>query len=397
MTRGVEGTGTPTGWVYVDTGEDFTAARQGIRVVSLDRGYRHDVAETSPWLLQGAKTLSYATNRAALREAARRGADDVIFVSSDGYALEGPTSNVIVRNGDRVRTPQTDQGILAGTTQASVFEFFEARGIRDLVRAHPGRRARRRRRALARVERAAGRLRSRTSTARTSTWTRPSPPSSTPTSSRARTDRPHACTAIAGRGVAVSAHPRRLDGLTNVRSRTRRTTVSEHVPTSLEVLRQQARDELSAVIEYRCRQGDDPWEFIPDLPSVDEQVVHTLREDAVEAYGLGEERARAHHPTASRTTLVRFEYQLLRQIALDHPDLSTAVWGMLDRLDPSERRADADVRPAARTQPSAAGSCTGIRQTKSRHAYAVGCASTATLPSNSSKPFGSERPRPARR
>ena len=105
--------------------------------MSLDRGYRHDVAETSPWLLQGAKTLSYATNRAALREAARRGADDVIFVSSDGFALEGPTSNVIVRNGDRVRTPQTDQGILAGTTQASVFEFFEARGIRDVVRAHP--------------------------------------------------------------------------------------------------------------------------------------------------------------------------------------------------------------------------------------------------------------------
>ncbi|NEN07126.1 hypothetical protein G3T36_14780 [Diaminobutyricibacter tongyongensis] len=109
--------------------------------------------------------------------------------------------------------------------------------------------------------------------------------------------------------------------------------MSEHVPTSLEVLRQQARDELSAVIEYRCRLGDDPWEFIPDLPSVDEQVVHTLREDAIDTYGLGEERARAHHPTASRTTLVRFEYQLLRQIALDHPDLSTAVWGMLDRLD----------------------------------------------------------------
>ncbi|WP_426520019.1 aminodeoxychorismate lyase [Diaminobutyricibacter sp. McL0618] len=129
MTRGVEGTGTPTGWVYVDTGEDFTAAREGIRVVSLDRGYRHDVAETSPWLLQGAKTLSYAANRAALREAARRGADDVIFVSSDGYALEGPTSNVIVRNGNRVRTPATDQGILAGTTQASVFEFFDARGF----------------------------------------------------------------------------------------------------------------------------------------------------------------------------------------------------------------------------------------------------------------------------
>jgi len=127
-TRGVEGAGVPSGWVFVDEGEDFSAPRQGIRVVTLDRGYRHDVAETSPWLLQGAKTLSYAVNRAAQREAVRRGADDVIFLSSDGFALEGPTSNVILRSGTTIRTPQTDQGILAGTTQASVFEFFAARG-----------------------------------------------------------------------------------------------------------------------------------------------------------------------------------------------------------------------------------------------------------------------------
>jgi 4-amino-4-deoxychorismate lyase len=129
MTRGIEGTEKPTGWVYVSGIPDFRAARSaGIRVVTLDRGYRHDVAQTSPWLLQGAKTLSYAVNRAVLREAARRGADDVIFVSSDGFVLEGPSSSVILRHGDRIRTPGTDQGILAGTTQASVFAFFAERG-----------------------------------------------------------------------------------------------------------------------------------------------------------------------------------------------------------------------------------------------------------------------------
>jgi 4-amino-4-deoxychorismate lyase len=130
MTRGIEGSDEPTGWVYVSGIDDFSSARsEGIRVVTLDRGYRHDVAQTSPWLLQGAKTLSYAVNKAALREATRRGADDVIFVSSDGFALEGPTANVIVRNGNLIRTPQTDQGILAGTTQASVFDFFTDRGF----------------------------------------------------------------------------------------------------------------------------------------------------------------------------------------------------------------------------------------------------------------------------
>jgi 4-amino-4-deoxychorismate lyase len=129
-TRGVEGSGFPSGWLFVDQGGDFSLARRGIRVVTLDRGYRHDVAETSPWLLAGAKTLSYAINRAAQREAGRRGADDVLFVSSDGFALEGPTSNVVTLTDGVVRTPNTDQGILAGTTQAAVFAFFEQRGLR---------------------------------------------------------------------------------------------------------------------------------------------------------------------------------------------------------------------------------------------------------------------------
>lgn len=128
--RGVEGEGRPSGWLFVDAGEDFSQARLGIRVVTLDRGLRHDVAETSPWLLAGAKTLSYAVNRAAQREAVRRGADDVLFVSSDGFALEGPTSNVVTLRDGVVRTPNTDQGILAGTTQAAVFDFFAGRGLR---------------------------------------------------------------------------------------------------------------------------------------------------------------------------------------------------------------------------------------------------------------------------
>lgn len=134
LTRGVEGGSAPTGWVYMEQSGDFRAAREdGIRVVTLDRGYASTVPQGAPWLLQGAKTLSYAVNRAALREAARRGADDVIFTTSDGFLLEGPTSTLVLRSGDRLLTPPTEFGILLGTTQASVFAYAEARGMATAV------------------------------------------------------------------------------------------------------------------------------------------------------------------------------------------------------------------------------------------------------------------------
>jgi 4-amino-4-deoxychorismate lyase len=130
VTRGVEGgDGSPTAWVRTELMPDHDDERlNGIRVVSLDRGYRHDVAQTSPWLLQGAKTLSYAVNKSVLREAARRGADDVLFVSSDGYALEGPSASLIARLDGAYVTPRTDQGILEGTTQAAAFEVLRSLG-----------------------------------------------------------------------------------------------------------------------------------------------------------------------------------------------------------------------------------------------------------------------------
>lgn len=130
LTRGVEGDGRPTGYAYATVAPDFSAVRRdGISVVLLDRGYRHDIEQTSPWLLGGAKTLSYAVNLAVKREAARRGADDVIFVSSDGYVLEGPNSTVVYRTGDRLLTPGTGLGILDGTTQANVFRYAQSLGM----------------------------------------------------------------------------------------------------------------------------------------------------------------------------------------------------------------------------------------------------------------------------
>lgn len=109
---------------------DFAAVRRnGVKVVTLDRGYDLGAAERAPWLLLGAKTLSYAVNMAALREAKRRGADDAIFLSSDGFVLEAPTASLILRVGDRFTTPAPNGGILHGTTQLSVYDHLLARGF----------------------------------------------------------------------------------------------------------------------------------------------------------------------------------------------------------------------------------------------------------------------------
>lgn len=93
----------------------------GISVITLGLGVPADFRSHAPWLLGGAKTLSYAVNMAALRHAAAQGADDVIFLSLDGQVLEGPTSTVVWSTDGVLHTPPPETGILPGTTMARLF------------------------------------------------------------------------------------------------------------------------------------------------------------------------------------------------------------------------------------------------------------------------------------
>lgn len=99
----------------------------GVRVLLLDRGFTGKAAESAPWLLAGAKTLSYGVNMAALRYAAANGADDAIFVGSDGGVLEAPTASVVVANGRVLKTP-SPAGILDGITVRRLFRAAQAAG-----------------------------------------------------------------------------------------------------------------------------------------------------------------------------------------------------------------------------------------------------------------------------
>jgi 4-amino-4-deoxychorismate lyase len=130
-TRGVEGTmGAPTGFAL---GQEISAKvrdqrSRGLAAVCLERGIEPGLAARAPWLLLGAKSVSYAINMAALREAERRGADEVIFTASDGSVLEGPTSSVVVAHGKTLRTTPATVGVLPGTTQAALFRAAERAG-----------------------------------------------------------------------------------------------------------------------------------------------------------------------------------------------------------------------------------------------------------------------------
>ncbi|WP_142274485.1 aminodeoxychorismate lyase [Mycobacterium scrofulaceum] len=136
--RGREGGTAPTTYVMVTAVPERVTAvrREGLAAVMLDRGLPATGTDAMPWLLAGAKTLSYAVNMAALRHAAHRGAGDVIFVSSDGYILEGPRSTVVIATDDEagaggnpcLLTPPPWYPILRGTTQQALFEVARAKG-----------------------------------------------------------------------------------------------------------------------------------------------------------------------------------------------------------------------------------------------------------------------------
>jgi 4-amino-4-deoxychorismate lyase len=142
VTRGPED-GSRPGTAFVIVSEvppgNHRYRRTGVRLARASLQMPAESRAEAPWLLPGVKSLSYAANLAATRWALEQGADDVLWTSSDGYALEAPTSNLLWLTGDRLGTVPADRtGILAGVTAGFLLESAHRAGLSpgaELIRA----------------------------------------------------------------------------------------------------------------------------------------------------------------------------------------------------------------------------------------------------------------------
>lgn len=103
--------------------EEAIAERQqaGIGVITIQWG--------DPFNPLGIKSLNYLYHMLAMVRAKERGAQEAIFVASDGSIVEGATSNVFCVANGVVTTPPEDAGLLPGITREVVIELGRKEGL----------------------------------------------------------------------------------------------------------------------------------------------------------------------------------------------------------------------------------------------------------------------------
>lgn len=106
-------------------------------------------------------------------------------------------------------------------------------------------------------------------------------------------------------------------------------------------LRADAQLERETALERKVRGGQDPADAYDEVPSVEELMVFALRDEQLEARGqlaefaLAKLAARAGGPDAAshKQNADRVEFEILRAIALEAPELTVAIWGLGHRIE----------------------------------------------------------------
>ena len=101
-------------------------------VAVYDAGLAAHVASgrrTEHAMTAGLKTLAYTDAVAALLEARRAGADEALFLDTEGHCSEATSSNLFAWTGTTLVTPPVSCGALPGITRAAVLELASALGV----------------------------------------------------------------------------------------------------------------------------------------------------------------------------------------------------------------------------------------------------------------------------
>jgi len=93
-------------------------------------GRRNEYAMTT-----GLKTLGYIEAVAGMLEARRAGADEALFLDTEGHCSEASASNLFIATGTDLATPHLSCGVLPGITREAVLELARAEGIAVAERA----------------------------------------------------------------------------------------------------------------------------------------------------------------------------------------------------------------------------------------------------------------------
>jgi branched-chain amino acid aminotransferase len=93
-------------------------------------GRRNEYAMTA-----GLKTLAYVDAVAGLLEARRAGADEALFLDTEGHCSEATGSNLFIWTGAELVTPPLSCGVLPGITREAVLELARAEGLSAAERA----------------------------------------------------------------------------------------------------------------------------------------------------------------------------------------------------------------------------------------------------------------------
>lgn len=97
---------------------------RGVAVCLLEASRPTDDARAS-----GAKASNYLANLLAVHEAKQKGAQEALMLGRGGQILEGASSNIFIVKDGKLRTPETQPGILIGITRATVLAAAAEQGI----------------------------------------------------------------------------------------------------------------------------------------------------------------------------------------------------------------------------------------------------------------------------